>query len=982
MRAVFRLFAVSIAALTVLAAGSAVAADPTGDDSAAEHAQGWFLVRMKEPLDRRDTAGNLSLETGRPATDAAIAELGVQRIDPVLRVSLREPRRLQALERRGLDRLYRFHVPPGTDVRRAIRRFAPLPDVDYVEPDYVMRVQGVGTPNDPLFPQQWAYEQSSDADVDGPLAWAMTTGAAIPIAVLDSGIDATHPDLAAKIDPGYDVVDDDSDPADGTGHGTQVASVAAAHTDNGLGIAGSCWNCRIMPIRALDSNGSSMASWLMDALVWATDHGAEVVNYSAGNTFHSQVVLDAIRYARDAGVVVVAAAGNNGVQVAFPARYNETIASSASDELDHRASFASPGRELDHVAPGNNMRVAALGGGYASNGGTSLSSPLVAGLAGLIKTLHPQAGRDEVRDLINFGAEDGVGLPAQDTPGWDPNHGFGRVNMQRSLLGAQSVATLRVAGGANTRLVYDVPNPIATSYDFIRGDLDALAFGFADIELGDVVCIENDSADPDSAGNEDSENPLPGHAFFYLGRFNSGPWPGSFGGSSEGVDRSVFVETASADLRIVGAVSGGELGKSVGSAGDVNDDGYDDVIAGAWGEVSGLGSAFLFQGSASGLQPVPVWELHSAEVGSRLGWAVARAGDVNGDGFDDVVIGESNWTGPSGDNQGRVFVYHGSATGLVFSTTLFDTPVLARFGWDVGTAGDVNNDGFDDVIVAAQRYSQGQSEEGRAYVFLGSASGVSQTAVWRFEPNQATARLDVVSTAGDVNGDGFDDVVVGASLYDSPGVDGGRVWLFLGNATGVATLAATTVSGAAGTQRGVSLAALDANGDGKSDVIIGSAAHTDGELSEGAAFIHLGTSAGIATSPWWTFGTDQLWALVADAAGVGDVDGDGHPDLMVGSNGYYVNRRDEGRAWLFKGTLTGLESLPSWSEIGRQTDSQFGRQVAGAGDVNGDGYDDVVISANEFETTLFNQGSLNLYYGSPSGLVPPDTSWACDVTSP
>src|SRR5262249_53142980 len=241
-----------------------------------------------------------------------------------------------------------------------------------------------------------------------------------------------------------------------------------------------------------------------------------------------------------------------------------------------------------------------------------------------------------------------------------------------------------------------------------------------------------------------------------------------------------------------------QLGASVATAGDVNGDGYSDVIVGAPLYDNGQtaeGRPFAFQGSASGLALTPAWTAESNQASAQLGAAVASAGDVNGDGFDDVVIGAPLYDNGQTD-EGRVFVYYGSASGLGpngdptnADWSAESNQASAHLGASVASAGDVNGDGFADVILGAPLYDNGQTDEGRAFVFLGSASGLGANgdptnADWSAESKQASAQLGAsCATAGDVNGDGFADVIVGAPLYDNGQTDERRAFLWLGSAT-------------------------------------------------------------------------------------------------------------------------------------------------------------------------------------------------------
>jgi hypothetical protein len=959
----------------------AVLAQPVAGES--PYRTDWIVVQLKTPLARLDD-GSYSLVTGRPLLDAAIVEQGIHRIEQALPRSTHKPRNPQALARHGLDRFYKFHVPAGAHVPEVIQRISRLPEVDVAEPDYIDRLTGVNVPDDPLFPQQWAYDQASDADVDGPEAWAVETGEPLIIAVLDSGIDFGSSEFSGKLVPGFDFPNNDDDPTDDFDHGNRVASVAAANTDNGFGMAGSCWNCRVMPVKIFDFTGNGTVTNFADGVVFATDNGAAVINHSASGS-HSDLRLSAVQYAYAAGVIWSNSAGN-GVAIPFPNRYRETMAIGASNILDEKADFSSFGQYLDFLAPGDDVVVQAVGGNFFLTDGTSFSAPLVAGLAGLIKSIHAAVGQEEARQLILAGSEDQVGPAAADLPGWDEEHGWGRVNMHSTLLGTQSVTTLRLDGGRNTRLFYETANPLADSYDFIRGDLTALAASSSGIELGPVVCIENNSPDPDTAGNEDATVPAQGQGFYYLGRFNKGPWPGSYGGSSGNRDRMTPDPASAAEWMVSVTEWRSRYGMDVETAGDVNNDGYDDVIVGAqsFPGTTGQGKAFVYHGSSTGLSTTAAWSVEGIQATSGLGRSASTAGDVNGDGFDDVIVSEHLYDGGLGDEEGRALVYLGSGTGLETSVhrVLRDPQAGAHFGYGVSTAGDVNNDGYDDVIVAARRYTGGENVEGKAYVYHGSSSGLIGTPAWTFEPNHAGAALRAVGTAGDINGDGFDDVVCGAHLYDGVDMNEGRVWVFLGSAGGLSTSPTVLSIGGLESQFGYDVeTAGDVNNDGYDEIVIAAVSYTNGERAEGAAFLFLGSDTGVSTTPDWTFETGQTQAVVTLAGTAGDVNNDGFDDVIVGAERYRKTRLHEGGAWLFLGSDAGLSTTPSWSEFGWQIDARFGWVGGTAGDVNGDGFADVTVGANAYDNGGFDEGAAYVFHGSATALGATQPL-ACDVPSP
>lgn len=509
-------------------------------------ASDWIVVRLVDPIGKPDGNGDLPTTTGRLEVDELIAETGIYRIDHAFKSPATGAASQVAHARHGIDRTYRFHVPHGSGVVRLAERFSLLEQVEYAEPDPV-GTGGARFPNDTYLENQWGLHQLNDADVDAPEAWDIGVGAGQIIAVLDTGADSDHPDFAGKLIAGYDFVNGDANPEDDHGHGSNVSAIASAATDNATGLAGACWNCSIMPLKVLDSNNSGFYSWWASAIIYATDNGARVINLSAGGSSSSATLQSAVQYAYDAGVIHVSITHNdNAGFVRYPGRYAETITVGATDDVDLRAapfcysatSGSNYGPEIDFVAPGELILGVAMGGGYNFWCGTSQAAPLVAGLVGVMRTLYPSVGREEARHLISAGAEDGLGRPGEDTAGFDFYHGWGRVNMDRTLRATRSTVSLRVEGKANTRILFAEANPLASSYDFVRGQLESLSESAAGVNVGPVVCLVDDAVDPDTSGSEDNAVPDPGSAFFYLARFNAAPGAGSYGGSSTNRDRA------------------------------------------------------------------------------------------------------------------------------------------------------------------------------------------------------------------------------------------------------------------------------------------------------------------------------------------------------------------------------------------------------------------------------------------------------------
>jgi hypothetical protein len=416
-----------------------------------------------------------------------------------------------------------------------------------------------------------------------------------------------------------------------------------------------------------------------------------------------------------------------------------------------------------------------------------------------------------------------------------------------------------------------------------------------------------------------------------------------------------------------GDVGGAEYGYAVATAGDVNGDGYSDVIVGAWRYAS-VGRAFVYHGSAAGLALTPAWSVQSDQI-SRFGAAVGTAGDVNGDGYSDVIVGAFIYSNGQ-TNEGRAFVYHGSPAGLATTPawTAESDQADAEFGASVATAGDVNGDGFSDVIVGSHFYDNDQSTEGRAYVYHGSATGLSTTAAWIAEGNQASAFFGFpVATAGDVNGDGFSDVIVGAYRFDNGQTDEGRAYVYHGSAAGLATIPAWTVeSNQVDSRFGHAVAtAGDVNGDGYSDVMVGSEFYANGESTEGRAFVYHGSASGLSTTAAWTAEPNQAGAhFGVSVATLGDVNGDGFSDVIVGAEDFDNGQTSEGGAFAYLGSAAGLSTSPSWTAESNLASAQMGHSVASAGDVNGDGFADAIVGSHTYNLLQGTPGRAFVYYGN------------------
>jgi thermitase len=387
----------------------------------ASHVPGRIVVKFKEGLSPVQVA-QLNASQGATVVDE-IPQIGVQVLS----------------------------VPPG-EVEAKIAAFKADPGVEFAEPDYIAQV--AYEPNDLYYGDgtQWGPQK-----VFASQAWDLSTGDPnVIIAIIDSGADPNHPDLTGKLVTGYNFLNDSTGTTDDHGHGTHVAGIVAAATDNGVGIAGVAFDSRIMPLKVYDKSTSPWYSRIANAIIYAADHGAEVINLSLGNYPSSGYLQYAVNYAWDAGCVLVGAAGNNNSSDPFyPAAYDHVIGVSATDQSDVKASWSNWGSYISVAAPGVSIYSTYWNSGstYTNMSGTSMAAPHVAGLAALLFSQDGTRSNATVRSLIEGSADD-LG-----DAGWDQYYGYGRINAYRAL-GTVS-AVIAPTGGSlsadNGDLTLDFP---------------------------------------------------------------------------------------------------------------------------------------------------------------------------------------------------------------------------------------------------------------------------------------------------------------------------------------------------------------------------------------------------------------------------------------------------------------------------------------------------------------------------------------------
>lgn len=441
-----------------------------------------FFVKTFEELKVSEATGKLSLETGIPSLDNAISKAGISEIRQVFRLNNGSP---ELYLKHEMNRIYLL-ISSESDIksiREITEDLSASGEVDFSELNFLGSAAGARRnaneiPNDEMFYKQWylmntGFISSSGggsgkigADINIINAWNIETGSdSIIVAILDSGIEDDHPDLRQRIwinkdeVPGNGIDDDnngyvddthgwdfaynDKRPSDGFGHGTNIATVIGASTNNRIGFAGVDKNCKLMNCKNLNADNSGEYSWWSESIKYAVDNGADIINMSEGGDEPSRVLKTAVNYALDSDVLVVAAMMNKGDnRDYYPAIYDGVLAVGATDTDDRRCKRFSWGggscwgEHISVVAPGN--KIYGLDYEDQSNfevywSGTSQSTAIVSGLSSLLLAQDPQRTRKELYSIIRQTAKDQVGDPREDAPGWDQFYGYGRIDCFAAL---------------------------------------------------------------------------------------------------------------------------------------------------------------------------------------------------------------------------------------------------------------------------------------------------------------------------------------------------------------------------------------------------------------------------------------------------------------------------------------------------------------------------------------------------------------------
>jgi subtilisin family serine protease len=782
-----------------------------------------------------------------------------------------------------------------------------------VEPNLIR--QATKVPNDPQVTTQRQY---LDALGIQPAWDVANTGSGVTVAVIDTGVDRDHPDLAPNLIAGWDFVSNDNNPQDDNGHGTMTSGVIGAVTNNGTGVAGVAWNARIMPIKVLDANGFGDDADIADAVYWAIDHGATVINLSLGGPGASFALDQAISAAIDSNIVVVAAAGNSGTrEPSFPAAFPGVLAVSATDHGGQYAAFSNYGWWVSLAAPGINVRTTALAPGaaaaYADGTGTSFSSPIVAGVAALVRERHPTWDQRRIRWELARTAKDAG--PA----GIDETYGFGIVNAAGALgvSGGGTVAQPNLAGDAgnvanSARAI--TPGTPATETLGYELDEDWFSFNVA-APSGVTITVTPPAADPAGLRARELDpvvaafGPGSGQVGFADDTFEGEPetirfnaaagthrinvtnYFGSAGPSAYTVSVQLSAPLPLSKLSAPSAAYSVATREEMTKIADVTGDGLADAVllvggGAASGNLNQL--VVLPQQPDGSLGAAQVLATHTLDTGTQ-GLAV---GDLDGDGDLDVAIAvaegldvawqtETGLTEPTlytsipsfrlvrldtpsaaddllADNAGSLVRLHWNGSG-------FDTAPSITLGATMAwTVGDATGDGLEDIVTA-------RTDSVTVHAQQGDGSWISRTPI---------ALGDVTNTLtsaaiGDITGDGRNDVVVAAGgtepvlLYFVQQPDG--------------TISRNSLYGRQALPAPGPIAIADVNADGRSDVVVAHGSVPAGDPS--TLSVYRQTPIGsLAIVPDMTDLPPETGAIVNSLA-TGDLTGDGYEDIAAARPG-------------------------------------------------------------------------------------------------
>jgi type VII secretion-associated serine protease mycosin len=400
-------------------------------------AEGRYRIESVKPNTNQDVTvrkGSDNAHASHYAIDEAVVKFR-RPLSPRQLLQIRKDLDVNVVKQTGSIYVFRSRKHQMQHMKSYFARWNPV----YVEPHYLYLTNERNgntadaqtiVPNDTLYSEyQWNLPQ-----IETERGWQLSKGSQdVVVAVVDTGVQLDHPDLKGRLVSGYNVIDPTRPPEDDVGHGTHVAGIIAAQVNNGEGVAGLTWYTKIMPIKALDSSGSGSTYSVAEGVIWAADHGAQVINMSLGNYAEAQFLHDAIQYAHRKGAVIVAASGNDNTdRPGFPAAYPEVLAVAATDPGGAKAEYSNYGDYIDVAAPGTNIASTYPGSRYAALSGTSMASPHVAALASLVRAVNPDLTNTDIMDLLRQTAVD-LGDKGKDTM-----FGYGQIDIAGALRAAGS----------------------------------------------------------------------------------------------------------------------------------------------------------------------------------------------------------------------------------------------------------------------------------------------------------------------------------------------------------------------------------------------------------------------------------------------------------------------------------------------------------------------------------------------------------------
>lgn len=430
-------------AATDAAAPTGVAPPPADIDPEAVPAQtappadavepGKVIVKLSPQAAIQSLSAQQTGTTGNPGLDQTLQQFGITGLEPLVQsVAQAANADVTALAQQteGVSQLYSVSFPADQDPVAVANALAQDPNVEYAEPNYLAGIVGSPAhvpalldPNDQYFGFQWHMPK-----IQMPAAWDSSTGENVIVAVIDTGVDFNAPDLAnTRRLPGFDFVNNDTDPTDDQGHGTHVTGTVAQSTNNNIGVTGVAFNAQILPVKVLGSSGDGSYENIIKGITYAVDQGADVINMSLAGRQGSQALLEAVKLAHNRGVVVVAAAGNSNGPVEYPAAYDDFVIAVGATRFDNtRTDYSNFGPQIDIVAPGGDIGVDQNGDTYADGvlqqtfkspgsftylffEGTSMASPHVAGVAALLLSKKPDASPAEIEAIMAQTAIQGLG---------------------------------------------------------------------------------------------------------------------------------------------------------------------------------------------------------------------------------------------------------------------------------------------------------------------------------------------------------------------------------------------------------------------------------------------------------------------------------------------------------------------------------------------------------------------------------------------